>query len=323
LDGAPGALGPAGPQGVPGPHGAAGAIGLPGAIGATGPAGQPGAQGPRGLSGGEDLHVAFVGYTAQTYPGNLGGRSGANAICTAEFPGSRFCTDWEIDQASPPGIAGGAWIDLGNSENSRMFHGQLTAVCDRWTSSSKTQLDHNDNVIRGIIYTSLGGIQTTVASTTTQNLDGGCQVPHRLACCMGGTAVRFRGFTAPFTGDLGGRTGAHQKCETAYAGSRFCTHWEADQASIPAPIPSSGVWLDDGEVDITSRRFRRNYSGATPCAGWTSGSATQLDTNNSVIRGIMLTPLGGIYSTFVTNTNGGCQVARPLACCDGYPSGPR
>ena len=58
--------------------------------------------------------VAFVGYTATTFTGNLGGFVGANAKCAAEFPGSWLCTVSDFQKANPTTpIAGvGAWIDF-------------------------------------------------------------------------------------------------------------------------------------------------------------------------------------------------------------------
>jgi len=40
--------------------------------------------------------VQFAGYTANTYTGNLGGMTGANAKCQAEFSGSHFCSTLEF-----------------------------------------------------------------------------------------------------------------------------------------------------------------------------------------------------------------------------------
>ena len=36
-------------------------------------------------------------------------------------------------------------------------------------------------------------------------------------------------------------------------------------------------------------------------------------------RGSIVTALGGIASSFVGSNDGGCEVARPVACCDGFP----
>lgn len=264
----------------------------------------------------------FVGYTQQTYGGNLDGRSGAHAKCAAEYAGTHFCTDWEIDRSSPGPVATTAWIDRGNSDtDSRYFRVQYSKTdvytCGGWTSSSPTVKPDGFAVGRGTVLTPQGGLESSFVSNT----DGGCGVQRHLACCMGGTAVRLRGFTAPVTGDLGGRAGANAKCGAAFAGSRFCTDWEIDQAAVPAPIPATGAWVDRGNSQPSSRNHRIYYSKTDvyTCGGWTSGSASFKPDGFAVARATIVNVLGGLESTFVSNTDGGCQVARPIACCDGYP----
>jgi hypothetical protein len=330
--GATGAPGPAGPTGATGAAGAQGPAGATGAQGPAGPAGTPGAagpagpagaQGPRGLSGGEDVQVAFVGYTQGTFGGNLAGRSGAHAICAGEYPGSHFCTDWELDQSHPAPISEpGAWVDAGNSNmSSRLFRASHSTssigTCAGWTSSSPTVKPDGLNLGRGLVFTSLGGISNSFVG----NNDGGCQNARPLACCLGGTAVHFRGFTPPHAGNLGGRSGANAICESSFSGSHFCTDWEVDQAAVAAPIPAAGAWIDPGNNDPSSRLFRANYSTSSigTCAGWTSSSPTVKPDGLNLGRGLVLTPLGGISNSFVGNNDGGCQNARPLACCDGVP----
>jgi hypothetical protein len=55
------------------------------------------------------------------------------------------------------------------------------------------------------------------------------------------------------------------------------------------------------------------------CGGWTSGSATAKADNAILDRGDVLSALGGITSSVITATDGGCETARPIACCDGFP----
>src|SRR5262249_6500868 len=155
----------------------------------------------------------FAGYTATAYGGNLGGRSGAHALCAASFAGSHFCTDWELDQANPPPVAASAWVDVGNDQvSSRLFRQAYSIsdinTCAGWTSSSATVKPDGGNLGRGLIYTSLGGIKTSFVGAN----DGGCENTRPLACCIGGTNVHFRGYTDAVAGNLGGRSGANAAC---------------------------------------------------------------------------------------------------------------
>jgi hypothetical protein len=55
------------------------------------------------------------------------------------------------------------------------------------------------------------------------------------------------------------------------------------------------------------------------CGGWTTSSATAKPDGFNTATGLTVTTLGGTASSFVANGDGGCENARPLACCDGYP----
>jgi hypothetical protein len=265
--------------------------------------------------------VTFAGYTPQSYGGNLNGRSGAHALCDAAFTGSHLCIDWEMDQATPPPVSISAWIDVGNSQiSSRTFRTSYSTLdpntCGGWTTSSAS-IRLNTNLATGNTFTSLGGVVSSFVGTN----DGGCEVTRPLACCRGGTAVRFRGFTPMTTGgNLNGRTGAHALCNAAFAGSHFCTTWEADQGAIPAPIPAEGAWIDTGNTDPTLRLRRPFYSTLDPntCGGWTTSSAS-IRLNTNLATGQVLTSLGGNTTSFVGTNDGGCENPRALACCDGYP----
>jgi hypothetical protein len=306
-------------MGLPGAMGTAGAQGPAGPAGATGPAGP---SGPPGINAGstDSLQVAFAGYSPP-HDGNLGGRTGAHAICSAAFAGSHFCTNWEIDQAAVPPAASSAWIDLGNSNQSTRYFraGYSTndsSTCGGWTNNSSNAKADGVNTNRGQIVTAFGGATSSFVTTN----DGGCENARPLACCIGGTAIRFRGVTAVKTGNLGGRTGANATCATTYAGSHFCTNWEVDQAAAH-PIPASGVWIDLGSSDPSSRYYRAGYSfnDSSTCGGWTDGSASAKADGVNTNRGQVLTTLGGATSSFVTTNDGGCENARPIACCDGFP----
>jgi len=354
-----GPAGPMGPQGTMGPAGPMGSQGPAGPQGPTGPAGADGspatltplanghavcpyggtqftsgatttyvcngAPGPGGsvTYNGGIPPVTFAGYTPQSYTGKLNGRSGAHAICNAAFTGSHFCTDWELNQSTPPPVAVSAWVDIGNVQPTTRYFRPLysaedTSTCGGWTSDSPTAKPDGLNIGRGYFFTPLGEVKSSFVS----NNDGGCQNPRQLACCKGGTAVRFRGFTPSSTGgNLGGRSGAHATCNAAYTGSHFCNDWEVDQAAVPAPIPASGAWVDIGNVQTSTRYFRPSYStqDTSTCGGWTTDSATAKPDGLNTGRAYILTPQGGIKSTFVSNSDGGCQNPRPMACCDGYP----
>jgi len=67
--------------------------------------------------------------------------------------------------------------------------------------------------------------------------------------------------------------------------------------------------------------FRLPYStyDTYSCAGWTTASPTAKPDGSALARATVFTPHGGLASTFVSSTDGGCGTPRPLACCDGYP----
>jgi hypothetical protein len=90
--------------------------------------------------------VAFRGYTAMTYTGNLGGQIGANQKCHAEFPGSSFCTLGEYDSAnptSPPG-GNGAWIDYDRkASGARDIGSCVTSAAGTWTTNGSSSYGAN------------------------------------------------------------------------------------------------------------------------------------------------------------------------------------
>ncbi len=308
-----------GPMGLMGLMGLAGATGAAGPAGATGPAGP---SGPPGINAGStaSAQVSFAGYSS-AHDGNLGGRTGAHTICATAFAGSHFCTNWEVDQAAPPPTVSSAWVDIGDSSQaSRFFRATYSTSdiesCGGWTANSASAKADGVNTNRGEVFTNLGGVTSSFVTTN----DGGCENARPLACCTGGTGVRFRGVTAATAGNLGGRTGANATCTATYSGSHFCTNWEVDQAAAQ-PLPGSGVWVDIGSSDPSGRFYRGTYSTSDieSCGGWTDSSASDKADGVNTNRGEVLTALGGITSSFVTTNDGGCENARPIACCDGFP----
>ena len=68
----------------------------------------------------------FVGTTAQTYPGSLGGYEGAAAKCAAQFPGSRMCAASDFVSVRP---SGKGWY------STFLISGGTTSDCVGWTTS--------------------------------------------------------------------------------------------------------------------------------------------------------------------------------------------
>ena len=261
--------------------------------------------------------MTFAGFTATTHTGNLGGRTGANAICNAQFASSHFCTDWEYDQAAPPGPIpnGTAWVDDGDSNTSsrffRQYNNQLY-TCVNWTNDLAAGM-WSSNLVRGQAINSVGEFVSTWVSAS----NGGCQVARALACCRGGSLVRFRGYTAnTYTGNLGGRAGANAICNANFSRSHFCTDWEWDQAGSPGPVPNGSVWVDDGDANAqTSRYHRQQNNQLYTCVNWTNELAAGQWSSN-LVRGSAVNAVGEFVSTWVSASNGGCQTPRALACCE-------
>ncbi len=288
-----GAAGPQGPAGAAGPTGPQGAAGVAGPQGGLGPAGAPGAV--LYLDGGALVlpgKVSFAGFSAPS-TGNLGGRVGAHALCGTAFPGAHFCTLREFVDATTgaPVPAGGAWLDSVDSADLRTATG---ASCSGWTSNVANNSSSADIALPTGV----------VGSSYVTYTDSGCETARPAACCYQAQRVTMRGFTpGTFTGNLGGRSGAHALCAAAYPGSHFCTLREYVDANSGLPTPAPGAWLDS--VDAAGLRTATGAS----CTGWTSNVA-----NNSSSADITL-PTGIVGSSYVTYTDSGCQTARKLACC--------
>lgn len=165
-----------------------------------------------------------------------------------------------------------------------------------------------------------GGTQLTSGGTTSYACNGGPGSLGGAGADAGVAPVVFAGFTPQtHTANLNGRTGAHAICAAAFAGSHFCTDWEWDQANSGALPPASGAWLDYGNSSTTTRFYRAGYSTSDidTCGGWTLDTPNNKPDGFNTGRGLVLTPLGGLTSSFVGTGNGGCGDLRPLTCCLG------
>jgi hypothetical protein len=107
-------------------------------VGPTGPAGQV-----LFLDGGTVVTdwVAFVGFTAATFNGNLGGHVGANQKCDAEYAGAFLCTSSDYYRSEPTVVppSSGAWVDYdrdaqGNRSSGACFKSGTTF--GPWTEST-------------------------------------------------------------------------------------------------------------------------------------------------------------------------------------------
>ncbi|MFZ5441993.1 MAG: hypothetical protein ACOZQL_18450 [Myxococcota bacterium] len=315
-----GAAGPAGPQGLQGlagptgatgatgPQGPAGPTGATGATGPQGPAGPTGATGPQGPAGpagppGAVLLVdggvvvssdwyAFAGFTPATYTGNLGGRVGAHALCAAAFTGSHFCDENEYTSSTSdvPVPSSGAWVD--DYDSAQPATRGINYICNRWTTGTTSY--------EGLIIRADG----TPGSTYVSSSDYGCGTPRPVACCFAPRKRTFRGFTpATYTGNLGGRRGAHALCGAAFPGSHFCDEGEYGLSTSGAPVPAGGAWVDDFDASQPGKRGI-NYI----CNRWTTGTTSY--------EGLIIRTDGTPGSTYVSSSDYGCGTPRPVACCE-------
>jgi hypothetical protein len=302
AQGATGATGPTGPAGPTGATGAAGPQGPAGPAGPTGPQGPPGASGAvLFLDGGVVLAPSetaeFSGFTAAAYTGNLGGYHGANAKCSAEFPGSYLCTQADYDLANgtvtPP--SAGAWIDsVRTTDGTRRGNScyPATTPYGPWTYGGGATGNVGQS---GVVLTVEGAYSSTL-----------CNQVRPLACCRATSRVVFRGFTAAaYTGNLGGYHGANAKCSAEFPGSYLCTQADYDLANSAVTPPSAGAWIDSVRTTDGTRRGNSCYPATTPYGPWTYGGGA---TGNVGQSGVVLTVEGASSSTL-------CNQVRPLACC--------
>lgn len=123
----------------------------------------------------------------------------------------------------------------------------------------------------------------------------------------------FVGFTSgTFTGNLGGRVGAHGLCQAQFGPSAWFCHATEFLNSSAQGAPVGGAWIDwstsENGAAVTAGGLSAGRS-ATPngsCASWTSSSTTP---------GTLTV---GVNGEIVNNASGvDCTQARPVACCAG------
>jgi surface antigen len=255
-----------------------------------------GPQGPAGavllIDGGVVVTelIRFAGYTAATFNGNLGSFQGANAKCRAEFPGSSFCTNGDYSEGEPGVLppAGGAWVDeRRNTDGIRNIYAcaPTSGASSAWTDATAGR--------QGNVVATTGFISGVAA----------CNVARPLSCCYLPARSVFRGYTtATYTGNLGSFQGANAKCRIDFAGAHFCTNSDYSLGEPGALPPAGGAWVDE----------RRNTDGIRniyACAP-TSGASSAWTDATAGRQGNVVATTGFISGV------AGCEVARPLSCCD-------
>ncbi len=92
--------------------------------------------------------ILFRGFTATTYTGALGGYPGANAKCSAEFPGSFLCTSAEYDLGNSPVSPGaaGAWVDYNRTATGQRDHSSCSNN-GAWTWGAAGVTGHSMNAV--------------------------------------------------------------------------------------------------------------------------------------------------------------------------------
>jgi hypothetical protein len=92
--------------------------------------------------------IVFRGFTAATYTGVLGGYPGANAKCSAEFPGSFLCTTADYDLTNSPVAPGaaGAWVDYNRSTSGQRDHSSCNNA-GAWTWGITGTTGHSMNAL--------------------------------------------------------------------------------------------------------------------------------------------------------------------------------
>jgi hypothetical protein len=235
------------------------------------------------VGGSSSEKVSFAGYTVAQFNGNLGGNTGANAKCAAEFPGAVFCTRSDFAKTEPADYppASGAWLD--GSRDANGFRNNSDCYTSGLNGWSHDGTGDTADYVQGN-----GQISWSY-----------CNAQRPLACCRVPRTVLFRGFTtASFNGNLGGNIGANNKCRAEFPGSVFCTRSDYAKTEPSTYPPASGAWLD-GSRDANG--FRNNSDCYTSgLNGWshdgTGDTADYIQGNGQIS-----------WSS--------CNAQRPLACC--------
>jgi hypothetical protein len=300
-----GVAGPAGATGVAGPAGPTGATGLAG-VGATGPQGAPGQPGPAGNLYGEEA-PSFVGFTIATTQGNIGSREQMHAICAAQYAGSHFCHVGEYESATPatPVPASGAWADASAFSGTSTYYpttGVSGPNVGRYTAS-----DSSYNCVQWTVNNTYSG--TVILPTGPTN--GYCNVARPLACCNTPYRETFKGFSSLTTqGNIGSREQMHGVCAAQFSGSHMCTSGEYYRTGNATPVPAPGAW-----VDAASFSGGSTYYPTVGIASHNLGRYTASDSSYNCVQWTVNNTYSGSVLLSTGPTNGYCNVARPVACC--------
>ena len=120
----------------------------------------------------------LVGFTTTLYTGNLGGALGSTQKCQLDFPGSRMCTQEEIQNTTklPDVIADFAWMEpLSPSCQGSLIINELEVANLRWSCNDL------DAPCRTPTGQNLGQSFESTGSSTTFKLPCGIEQP--IACC--------------------------------------------------------------------------------------------------------------------------------------------
>ncbi|AKT39503.1 uncharacterized protein CMC5_036500 [Chondromyces crocatus] len=118
----------------------------------------------------------FAGFTAQAYPGDMGGRPAVHGICSAAFPGSHLChaAEYLRTQSSTPVPPEEAWLDASVTQSNG-------GTLQGGPSYGRNTYDSCENYTFGATNPNIYGTRVLVngaLSTTTT-----CGTPRRVACC--------------------------------------------------------------------------------------------------------------------------------------------
>lgn len=106
--------------------------------------------------------------TLQTYTGDLGGFTGADAKCAAEFPGFKF-------MRAPYSMFKGGAAFVGGAAQTNLGFVNAVPNCNAWTNGST-----GGSVMLRQIRAAAGVDYPEIVSETTS---GSCSFPERLWCC--------------------------------------------------------------------------------------------------------------------------------------------